>query len=75
MAGVDYDQFIELLPILRRAFAKFATGERRQIGEKAKQGLALLENTPMPTGKESLNHERGTAFLPHIQKFLFGNHE
>ena len=75
VAGVDYDQFIELLPILRRAFAKFATGERRQIGEKAKQGLALLENTPMPTGKESLNHERGTAFLPHIQKFLFGNHE
>jgi len=36
---LDNEQFVELLPYLRRAFSKFEFGERRQIGEKAKKGL------------------------------------
>ena len=74
VSGVDVDQFIELVPVLRRAFSKFPFGERRQIGEKAKQGLALLETTQQRTGEENFNHERAAAMLPHIQKFLIGNH-
>jgi Family of unknown function (DUF5682) len=32
------EQFVALLPILRRTFSKFEPGERRKLGEKAKKG-------------------------------------
>ena len=40
--------FTELLPLLRRTFATFAAGERRQMGERVKQPaqFAVPENSP-----------------------------
>jgi hypothetical protein len=35
------EQFVELLPILRRTFSKFEPTERRQLGAKAAHGLDL----------------------------------
>lgn len=35
----DKEQFVELLPYLRRAFSKYEHGERKQIGAKARKGL------------------------------------
>lgn len=72
VSGVESGTFIQLLPVLRRAFSRFPFGERRQIGEKAKQGITLL-STKLPRKKQiQLNHERGLAMLPYVQKFLIG---
>ena len=40
VAELQQDIFTELLPILRRTFSKYAVGERRQLGEKARRGVA-----------------------------------
>jgi len=73
--SVDSDQFLELLPVLRRAFSKFPFGERRQIGEKAKQGLVLFDTAQKSIQQDRFNHERGAAIIPHIQKFLIGKND
>ncbi|MDZ7878559.1 MAG: DUF5682 family protein [Saprospiraceae bacterium] len=39
VAELESDTFTELLPILRRTFSKYAVGERRQLGEKARKGI------------------------------------
>ena len=41
VSELQQDTFTELLPILRRTFSKYAVGERRQLGEKARKGVAL----------------------------------
>ncbi len=38
---LEAENFIELLPILRRTFSKYEAGERKKLGEKAKQGLSV----------------------------------
>lgn len=40
IAEQEDEQFVELLPYLRRAFSKYEHGERKQIGAKAKKGLS-----------------------------------
>ncbi len=37
--GLRPESFEELLPLLRRTFATFAKGERRQLGERARRGM------------------------------------
>ncbi len=72
VSEVDSNLFIQLLPVLRRAFSKFPFGERRQIGEKAKQGLELLDANQKVSKVSEFNKERGDEILPYIQKFLIG---
>ena len=72
VSSVPSDIFIELLPVLRRAFSKFSFGERRQIGEKAKQGLTLIATTTPNHTPATLDHDRGLTILPFIQKYLIG---
>ena len=74
VASVPSKQFIELLPVLRRAFSKFPFGERRQIGQKAKQGLALTESAQSKRQATDIDHKKGVAILPFIEKFLIRNH-
>ncbi len=60
--------FMELLPLLRRTFAKFEYGERRQIGEKAKRGLA---NDYTPVDRDAAHNfdpERAAKILPIIKE-------
>ena len=42
--SLDEEVFMLILPYLRRAFSKFEASERKQIGQKAKRGLADLNN-------------------------------
>lgn len=61
------EHFTETLPLLRRTFATFQPGERRQMGERAKHGAAKLA-----TGTSAdFNLERGARVLPVLQQ-IFG---
>ena len=74
VASVPSDLFIDLLPILRRAFSKFPYAERRQIGQKAKVGFALQESLNSVSQEGFIDHERGVSIIPIIQKYLRGIH-
>lgn len=43
VARLPQDNFIALLPVLRRTFTRFEPGERRKLGEKAQMGMAVKE--------------------------------
>jgi Family of unknown function (DUF5682) len=38
VAGLDKDNFVEVLPLLRRTFANYTNTERRKLGEKVRAG-------------------------------------
>jgi Family of unknown function (DUF5682) len=61
--------FRELLAPLRRAFSKFEFGERRQIGEKAKYGLAPLQPTQI-SNEASFDNALAESILPILKQFL-----
>ncbi|MGH2478894.1 MAG: DUF5682 family protein, partial [Ktedonobacteraceae bacterium] len=69
------DSFVELLPLLRRAFANFTGPERRNMGEKVRQ----LRAAPMPgdpvaaghgAGAPEIDIERANIVLPVLAKLL-----
>lgn len=72
VAQIQEDVFMELLPILRRTFSKFEYAERRQIGEKAKEGL-ITENYSQSASSENelLNTENAEKSLS-VLKMLLG---
>jgi hypothetical protein len=70
LSGLVPDSFVELLPLLRRAFSGFSRPERRMMGEKARD----LHQTP---GTRSLagdggeiDHERASLVLPVLAQIL-----
>jgi hypothetical protein len=65
LADIAADAFTDVLPLLRRTFGGFATGERRAIGEKVNGAQA-------PTGADPviLDHERGATVLPTLSVLL-----
>lgn len=67
VSTLDPIVFTELLPLLRRAFSHFEFGERRQIGEKAKRGLAAEDQKPKTL---QLNEEQALSVLPIIKELL-----
>ncbi len=42
VAELSEDAFVQLMPIMRRTFSRFETGERKKLGEKAKKGTILF---------------------------------
>jgi hypothetical protein len=68
------EDFVELLPLLRRAFSGFTSPERRNMGEKVRH----LRSTPLsgaPVGDHSgstadLDHERASLVLPVLAQIL-----
>ncbi len=62
------DRFVEILPLLRRAFARFSDASRRQLHERVRgsDSLALPE---MPVHAE-FNHEQARVVLPLIADLL-----
>jgi hypothetical protein len=69
VSELQQDTFTELLPILRRTFAKYAVGERRQLGEKARKGVAL--NGENDTNlRENFDYELADSVLPLAMKLL-----
>ncbi len=69
VSSLSQDIFMELLPLLRRSFAKFEFGERRQIGEKAKKGL-VDQQPVLISADENFDFEKAASILPIIAKFL-----
>lgn len=72
VAEIHPASFNALLPILRRTFAKFSTGERRSLGEKARQGTIVgAERTLENPENQSFDVELGEKALELTTRFLF----
>ena len=72
ISSVNGIVFLELLPMLRRAFSQFEFAERRQIGEKAKQGLVKTDTSRNIVNVENIDKERAEGILP-VVKMLMGH--
>lgn len=60
------ETFLELVPLLRRTFSRFEYAERRQLGEKARHGLAQ-ETAASANSILNLNEELASLVLPTLQ--------
>jgi hypothetical protein len=62
------DRFVEILPLLRRAFAGYSDAARRQLQERAQNPLdAPLREMPVYA---DFDHERAEAVLPLVKSLL-----
>ena len=69
VSGLTGDAFTALLPLLRRTFATFSAPERRQMGERAKQGPAVSVSAPGNVS-DRFDPERAAAVLPLAARLL-----
>lgn len=67
LAALNHDDFLERLPLLRRAFAGFNPSERRQMGDKVKR---LDGKQAAPQTAVALDHERAKRVLPVLATIL-----
>ncbi|GAA2499761.1 DUF5682 family protein [Winogradskya humida] len=65
LADIPADAFDDVLPLLRRTFGAFATGERRAIGERIAGGASRAGGEPL-----MLDHERAARVLPTLRALL-----
>ncbi|MEV0714247.1 DUF5682 family protein [Asanoa sp. NPDC050611] len=65
LADIPPDAFTEVLPLLRRTFGTFATGERRGIGERVAGGGANARATTVV-----LDHDTARLALPTLSALL-----
>ncbi|MEV8506240.1 DUF5682 family protein [Actinoplanes sp. NPDC051475] len=65
LADIPADAFGDVLPLLRRTFGAFATGERRAIGERVAGGPGLAQAEPLV-----LDHESAARVLPTLSVLL-----
>ncbi|MEA5403582.1 DUF5682 family protein [Arcicella sp. DC2W] len=70
VAQIQEDVFMELLPILRRTFSKFEYAERRQIGEKAKEGIITDDYSSTSNTAEELDEKRAAMVLPVLEMLM-----
>jgi hypothetical protein len=67
ISSLGDDTFQQLLPVLRRTFSTFAAPERRQMGERVKQGQTTL---PVTTAANDVDATRAAAALPLVAMIL-----
>ena len=76
LTGLAPDTFINLLPLVRRAFSDFEPAERRAMGEKVRKlgggGEAHTEHAMGGTG--DLNHRRASRTLPVLARIMGVEH-
>lgn len=67
--NLSEEDFIALLPLMRRTFSQFSHAERRKIGEKAKKGDsgAVTIDT---VSNENVDRERGLNAIPVVAQLL-----
>jgi hypothetical protein len=70
VAGVPDARFDDLLPILRRAFAGFATGERRQIGQAVRRLEGSGSAARPASADEPVDRARGDAAIATVLELL-----
>jgi hypothetical protein len=68
VTSLSEEDFIALLPLMRRTFSQFTHAERRKIGEKAKKGGTVAVQTI--SSEDSIDHERAQRALPVVMQLL-----
>ena len=73
LAGLAPDQFPDMLPLVRRAFAGFSPPERRAMGARVKAlGSADRGRTPAQRPAVDLDMDRAVLVLPVLGRILGG---
>lgn len=67
--NLNEEDFIALLPLMRRTFSQFSHAERRKIGEKAKKGDASLPAAEL-VSDEHIDRERAMKAIPVVAALL-----
>jgi hypothetical protein len=67
VSHLSADTFQQLLPVLRRTFSTFEAPERRQMGERVKNGVAAL---PAVAAVSDLDEQRAALALPLLAQIL-----
>ncbi|AYF72659.1 hypothetical protein D7D52_00805 [Nocardia yunnanensis] len=66
LCGLDEEQFVATLPLLRRTFGAFESGERQAIGQAVRHGAPATART----GSGDYDMERGTLALAAAAEIL-----
>lgn len=67
LMAISEDQFVQVLPLLRRTFGTFPAPERRAMGEQAKRGPAKVE---VGMASSEIDLERAEAVIPLLKQLL-----
>ncbi len=68
VAGLSPDNFVAVLPLLRRTFAAFSSPERQQMGEKVAKGQVVSKSIVADT--LNFNSDQARQALPVIAQLL-----
>jgi hypothetical protein len=66
--SLSEEDFIALLPLMRRTFSQFTHAERRKIGEKAKKSDTV--SVQIISTEENIDHERASRAMPVVMQLL-----
>ncbi len=69
VSTLSEDFFVTSLPLLRRTFATFSEPERRQMGEKVKNGVDGNESNNADDDSD-INEANAVSVLPILKQFL-----
>jgi hypothetical protein len=64
------ESFVELLPLLRRAFSGFSAPERRSMGEKVRNLHTTPGTSDFQTTADEIDHQRASSVLPVLAQIL-----
>jgi hypothetical protein len=72
LTALPGDSFTALLALLRRTFSTFTSPERRQIGERARRGMAGVSRAAIDEQSRAgdFDHVRAEAVLPLVARLL-----
>jgi hypothetical protein len=70
LVTLSAEAFTQLLPLLRRTFSTFSRPERKQMGEKVRQGSQPSIASRTSEGAEDFDIERAEKVLPVVMKLL-----
>jgi hypothetical protein len=68
--SLNEENFINILPLLRRTFATFPTSERRQMGEKVKSGNSHHLSLIKTVNTDHFEQKRAKQVLPLLAQLL-----
>ena len=71
VSTLSEDFFVASLPLLRRTFATFSEPERRQMGERVKNGIDG-NTSDLADDDNGINQENAVLVLPILKQFLGG---
>lgn len=60
------EEFVDVLPLVRRTFGSFSAAERRSIATRVRAG----DRSPVPAGRDDVDEERGLAALATVATIL-----